>query len=394
MKQNRNNDAINHQIMNTIDDKWFTIEHRGQEVVLIECSKEAKGEIVIPNGVTQIEEYAFCRIEGITSVVIPNSVTTIGIDAFSGCNNLTYVVLPDSVKSIGAGAFGDCSSLTSITIPQSVENIGECAFADCSGLTSIVVEPENKHFDSRNNCNAIIETAENMIIADCKNTIIPKGVTRICVRGYRDCIFEINQRDEDICLEGCPENISLSVGDTVTIPNTITSIAPSAFVLVDEVKTIIIPNSVKIIRDEAFLNCYDLESIIIPDSVTTIGKGVFSGCSKLKSIIVSSGNPIYDSRNSCNAIFETKSNTLIAGCSQSTIPDSIESIVEFAFEHIELPLFVVPESVRNIDNYAFLNSYGSVFVPEKLAKNKQDLFGDDDYNYGDDCKVCSYKRLL
>lgn len=379
--------------MNTLENEWLTIEQRDQEVVLIECSIEAKGEIVIPKGVTLIEPNAFRHIEGITSVIIPNSVTTIGADAFSECNNLTFVLIPNSVKCICAGAFWNCSSLTSITIPQSVKYIGECAFADCSGLSSIVVESGNKQFDSRDNCNAIIETAENMIIADCKNTIIPKGVTRICVEGYRDCIFEINQKDEDICLERCPENISLSVGDTVTIPNTITSIAPSAFGLVDEVKTIIIPNSVKIIRDEAFRNCYDLESIIIPDSVTMIGKGVFSGCSKLKSVIVSSGNPIYDSRSDCNAIIETQSNTLIAGCSQSTIPDSIESIVEFAFEHIELPLFIVPESVKSIDNFAFLNSRGSVFVPEILAKTKQDLFGDDDYNYGDDCKVYTYKRL-
>lgn len=341
---------------------WLTIENQDGEVVLTKCSEDAKGEIVIPDGVTSIEE-----------------------DAFINCRGLISVVIPNSVRFIGGGAFLGCMGLTSIFIPRNVERIGECAFADCFGLTSIVVDPENKHFDSRNNCNAIIETAENMIIADCKNMIIPKDVTRICVSGYRDCIFELKQKDGDICLEGCPENISLSVGDTVIIPNSITSIAPSAFGFVYEVKTIIIPNSVKNIRDEAFRNCDDLESIIIPDSVTMIGKGIISGCSKLKAIIVSSGNHIYDSRSDCNAIVETASNKLIAGCPKTSIPDSVKCIAQGAFDEIDLPLFVVPESVEVIESDAFGGCYGNIFIPESLANSDIDSSGN--------CKICAYKTI-
>ena len=391
-----------------MDEKWLTIEQRDQDVVLTECSKEAKGEIVIPQGVTQIEECAFRRIEGITSVIIPNSVTSIGTGAFFECDNLTFVVIPNSVKNIGVDAFCGCSSLDSITIPKSVENIGECAFADCSGLSSIVVVSGNKHFDSRDNCNAIIETAENMIIADCQNTAIPEGVTSVCINGWRDCRFEIEQKNGEVCLKDC--KLHLYELDEMTIPNYITSIGPVAFSdsNCEYLKSIIIPNSVRRIGDRAFAHCFELNSLIIPDSVISIGDeafagcmelksilipknvksigcGTFSGCHDLTSIMVSSDNPIYDSRDNCNAIVETANNKLIAGCPKTSIPDSVKCIARGAFDEINLPLFVVPESVEVIESDAFGGCYGNVFIPESLANSGIDSSGN--------CKICAYKTI-
>ena len=99
--------------------------------------------------------------EEIKDLVIPNSVTSIGKYAFRGCSGLTSVTIPNSVKSIGNRAFRDCSGLTSVTIGNSVTSIGDAAFVSCSGLTSIMVEEGNSKYDSRNNCNAIIETGTN-----------------------------------------------------------------------------------------------------------------------------------------------------------------------------------------------------------------------------------------
>jgi hypothetical protein len=109
--------------------------------------------------------------------------------------------------SIGRMAFRDCTSLTSINIPNSVTSIGECAFLCTPSLTSIIVDENNTVYDSRENCNAIIETATNTLIAGCQNTIIPNSVTSIGEWGFGYC----------------------SSLTSITIPNSVTSIGENAF---------------------------------------------------------------------------------------------------------------------------------------------------------------------
>ena len=135
--------------------------------------------VTIPNSVTNIEKYAFKECSGLKSVNMSNSVTSIEYCTFLGCTNLTSITIPNSVTSIGDAAFHGCSSLTSITIPKSVTDIGFGILRDCSKLNSIKVEQGNKKYDSRNNCNAIIETKSNTLIAGCTNTVIPNNVTSI-----------------------------------------------------------------------------------------------------------------------------------------------------------------------------------------------------------------------
>ncbi len=96
-------------------------------------------DLVIPNSVTSIGDFAFCWCSGLTSVTIPNSVTSIGDGAFRSCSGLTSVTIGNSVTSIGDYAFYYCSGLTSVTIPNSVKSIGELAFYKCSGLTSVTI---------------------------------------------------------------------------------------------------------------------------------------------------------------------------------------------------------------------------------------------------------------
>ena len=219
-------------------------------------------------------------------------VTSIGNNAFFDCSSLTNVLISKGVERIRGRAFFGCSSLTSIFIPKSVTSIAEAAFANCTSLTSIVVEEGNPIYDSRDNCNAIIETATNTLIKGCSSPI------------------------------------------SITIPSSVTSIGHFAF-----------------------SRCFLLTSVFIPKSVTSIGEAAFAGCPSLTSIVVEEGNPIYDSRDNCNAIIETATNTLIQGCSSPTsftIPSSVTSIGCGAFSgRYSLTSVVIPESVTSIGSKAF-----------------------------------------
>ena len=196
-------------------------------------------KVVIEDGVTRIGSRAFWSCLSLTSITIPNSVTSIGDYAFFNCGNLTSITIPNSVTSIGEDAFESCTVLTSITIPNSVTSIGEKVFKNCLCLTSIILEKGNVEYDSRDNCNAIIETKSNTLIAGCKNTVIPNSVKSI----------------GDNAFDGC------SVLTSITIPNSVKSIGKYAFDCCTRLTSITIPNSVKSIDKYAFYICKNLTSI-------------------------------------------------------------------------------------------------------------------------------------
>ena len=286
-------------------------------------SQEAKiKEIIIENGVTKIGTYAFYNCYNLTSVTIPNSVKSIGDYAFYGCSGLFYVTIPNSVKSIGDYAFYGCSGLYASYIPNSVESIGNYTFEECSGLLYVT---------------------------------IPTSVTSIGNWAFAGC--------SDLT--------------HIYIPNSVTSIGQYAFLRCSGLTSITIPTSVTSIGYWAFTGCSGLTSITIPNSVTRLENGVFPHCSSLTSLIVEEGNPEFDSRNNCNAIIRTNSNTLIAGCKNTIIPNSVTSIGEGAFCDYYGPTSIsIPNSVTSIENYAFFycDDLTSVTIPNSVTSIGRSAF--------------------
>ena len=346
------------------------------------CSKLTS--IIIPDNVTKItavSDYywhlgAFAWCYDLTSVTLGENVEIIGNYSFEGCYALSSVNIPHSVRTIGYQAFWNCEALATLTIPSNVESIGDMAFEHCSGLTSIVVEEGNKNYDSRDNCNALIETSTNTLLLGSNNSFVPNTVKNIA----NDAFF------------GCRGLTSL------TIPKSVVTIGPHAFtwcsglnsIIVEEgnptydsrdncnalIKTAndslisgsnntIIPHGVKKIAPYAFTGRSGMTSLTIPSSITSIGELAFASCSgpNLLSIMIEEGNTVYDSRNNCNAIIETATNSLIFGCKNTIILDDIKVIGPDAFRGGSNIISVsIPNSVRTIGERAFYDCSGLTSV--------------------------------
>lgn len=336
------------------------------------CKQVTK--VSIPASVKRIGKGAFEYCESLNEVTISNGVESIDDYGFDHCSKLTSVVIPNSVESIGEHCFDYCSTLKNIVIPKSVTSIGEAAFSNCPELASISVENGNMVYDSRNNCNAIINSDRNKLIAGCKSTCIPNGVEYIGDSAFYgikltniyipDGVISIGSSafcGSDLISINIPSGVetigykafALCKIEEITLPNTVKKIGNEVFSGCTELEQIKLSNSINIIPTEAFKYCAKLSSIAIPKSVTTVYYDAFSQCTGLESIKVDNDNRVYDSRCDCNAIIETESNTMILGCKNTIIPTTV-TCIDHAFVYcLGLKTITIPASVLSIKNNTF-----------------------------------------
>ena len=236
-----------------------------------------------------------------------------GKPGFVNCPGLTSFSIPNTVTSIYG--FFDCPGLTSIHIPSQVRILGNTdsdpwgffisqrPFQGCINIERITVDDDNPNFDSRDDCNAIIQTWSNELIVGCKNTIIPSTVESISIDAFSSSLW------------------------------------PSAELHTCGIKEIHIPKNMTTIEKTA------CEAVWVASGY---GYNLFRFCDSLSVITVDRDNPVYDSRDNCNALIETETNTLIAGCNNTIIPNTIKRINTGAFLGSGIRSIIIPESVTSI----------------------------------------------
>lgn len=244
---------------------WAANKKELEEAVKMYGDKaEAPFVVRIPDGVSEIEDSAFEEDDSVGVILIPDTVTKIRRFAFLDCSNLQDVVIPESVNEIEGCAFWGCPKIRNVYIPKSVTKIGSII----TSAKTIKVDPENPVYDSRNDCNAIIETNTNTLINGCCGTIIPDSVTKIAEYAFQFCLH-------------LPSNFK--------IPDSVREIGRNAFDCCG-LYSLRIPNSISRIETEVFLGS-KLSTISIPDSVNYIDTCAFCGCYDLTDTYIEINNP-------------------------------------------------------------------------------------------------------
>lgn len=219
--------------------------------------KKSIKKIIINEGITSIGSFMFCNFINLTDVKLPKSLIEIELSAFDSCQSLENINLEDNIKSIGKDAFLGCSKLTINKLPKNLQEIQSGTFCGINKivisknvtkinefsldyLNEVVADNENQIYDSRNNCNCIIETKTNTLIVGTKNSIIPNNISKI--------------------------------GDWAFVDS--------------EIEKIIIPKSVNTIGEHAFDGCKNLKEIHIYKDLANIYKSAFNQCNNLEGIFI------------------------------------------------------------------------------------------------------------
>ena len=295
-------------------------------------NNELLTDLVIPDTITEIKDFAFSYATSLKSVTIPDSVTRIGWSAFLGCTELTTLIVPNSVTCIMPHAFSGCSGLADITIPESLTSISQSTFFETAWYNS---QPDG-----------VLYMAKWSL--GCKGNALSGSLT--IQEGTRG--IARNAFDE------CNELTS------VVVPDSVLYICDFAFSGCKKLKSVTLGKSLIKIGNAAFSDCSSLTGIVLPDSVTEIGRDAFGGCKKLKSVALGKsltkiGNSAFDD---CVKL------------SDITLPDSVTEIGIYAFRDCKKLNMKIPSSVTTFGDYTLSGCHrNSTGIECKYNVVKSDL---------------------
>lgn len=317
----------------------------------------------------QISEWFSSIRNQITEVVLGEDVYMLKDGAFYEFRNVQSINLPSRLSSIKANAFKGWNSLKSIYIPASVSEISPLAFASCPALDIIQVDEGNFLYDSRNNCNAVIEKFTNKLVFGCSETVIPNTVKEIGEKAFYGTdlrtinipasVVKIGSEAFNYCSQ--LESITVDEGNTkydsrnncnaiveketnrivygcykTVIPENVSGIAPKAFAGVSKPINVRLPETFAQVDKQAFHDCTGLNSIYLPFNVGIIDTMAFYGCKNLKYIMNEDGD-----------------------LEKFKITDNIFRIKLQAFRDCSgLDTLTIPGSLGELDREVFMNCTG------------------------------------
>ena len=399
-------DGIVYRITNHYDGAYYDEERFDGEAEVDYCyykdNDPRPASIILPKSipyyggnylVTSIGDQVFENYYELESISLPEKLVKIGSSAFAYCSNLSSLELPNSVISIGENAFKNCRDLSTISIPEQVTYIGENAFEYCH-ISSITVEARKPIDISENVFEDIwsatlyvpyvsLEKYEAAEYWNCFSKILPindfidfedSNVKALCLENWDtngDGNFSVDEAAAVTDLgQVFKDNDNITTFDELRFFNGVKEIAAEEFYYCSMLSSLILPPNTECIRNEAFRGCKRLVSIVIPSKVNNIEVPAFMFCENLSFIKVDANNPIYDSREDCNAIIETDSKTLIAGCQNTIIPNEIKAIGRMAFYcQPRLESISIPDGVESIGENAFNDTgLSDVFLPNSVSE--------------------------
>lgn len=364
--------------------------------------KRIAGNITVPDGVTNICNYAFYEYSGITGITFPRSVKSIGDYSFYTCSGLTDVLFSEGLESIGDHAFCLCK-MTSINIPSTVTAIGNEAFISNGILKSVYItnlksflniDFKGAVYNSGNSGDKLKFYIDNTLTTDL---VIPDGVTKI--PDYAFCCSNINSLTACGSMESIGKRAFFSSGiKKITIKKGVKLIDVEAFQQCYNLSSVILGENTKTINEYAF-GWTGITSIAIPKSVIEIEKGAFYNCSTLRTIeyggndadwneiFIGSGNDnlknatinynssYWDTAKFQYRIDTAKNGVIITGFDKSeteaNIPSTIENlpvigIDENAFNGCKITKVTIPSSIASIGNdvFADCSSLNDVYISD------------------------------
>ena len=351
--------------------------------------------LVIPNGVTSIKQYAFYDCSSLVSVEIPDTVNKIEPCAFDRCSSLASIEIHNGLRTIYEEAFCKCTSLISISIPNSVESIELGAFLGCSSLESITLPFIGRSKNTNTFLGYIFGAStdsqnSSYVPSSLKEVIISEGCTSIKDYAFSDCtsISSITIPSSLVSMgsfafKNCSSLTKVNITDiaawcNISFKSNPLSLAHNLYLNGVLVEDLIIPNGVTSIADSAFGSCSSLTSIFIPDNVTLIDGNPFWGCSSLTIYCEAPSKPdgwisSWNNTN-CPVVWNHKDHFTKDGINYAITKDKpneliVASSADKTLTEINIPSEIDGKKVTSISKWAFYNckSLESIIIPSSVT---------------------------